>query len=186
MFLELFLPPPTHAELGFTWGKRRFERMRAFGVQWSFLLPKSPQTNDFGVSCLELLGSFLKVLSCVFFDLFLVSGFLCFFEILGSLLGPSWGTLGGKSDHFGTLFWRFPVRMPVWCDFGPSGEDFGRHWGGFWCILAGFGDHFGRLFGVVAGSWQTPWPTPWPANLHQKTFAAPHQLGTGRNVAAAT
>ena len=128
----------------------------------------------------------MEVFSHVFFDPIFGERFLMFFEILGLLLGPSWGTLGCKSDHFGTLFSRFPVRMPLWCDFGPSGEDLGRLWGGFWCILAGFGDHFGRVFGVVAGSLQTPWQTPWPANLHQKTFAAPHLHSTVRNVAAAT
>jgi len=87
----------------------------------------------------------LEVFSHVLFDPIFGERFLMFFEILGLLLGPSWGTLGCKSDHFGTLFSRFPVRMPLWCDFGPSGEDFGRHWGGFWCILAGFGDHFVRF-----------------------------------------
>ena len=128
----------------------------------------------------------MEVFSHVFFDPIFGERFLMFFEILGLLLGPSWGTLGCKSDHFGTLFSRFPVRIPLWCDFGPSGEVRGRLWGGFWLILAGFGDHFGRVFGVVAGSLQTPWQTPWPANLHQKPFAAPHLHSTVRNVAAAT
>ena len=128
----------------------------------------------------------MEVFSHVFFDPIFGERFLMFFEILGLLWGPSWGTLGCKSDHFGTLFSRFPVRMPLWCDFGPSGEVWGRLWGGFWYILAGFGDHFGRVFGVVAGSLQTHWQTPWPANLHQKTFAAPHLHSTVRNVAAAT
>ena len=73
-----------------------------------------------------------------------------------------------------------------WRWASPCPNESGWPSGGFWCILAGFGDHFGWLFGVVAGSLQTPWQTPWPANLHQKTFAAPHQFGTVRNVAAAT
>ena len=160
--------------------------MRALGVQWSFWFPKSSKKWLFGL----LFGAFGKLFvsffPCVFWSYFRWAFFWCFFEILGLLLGPSWGTLGCKSDHFGTLFSRFPVRMPLWCDFGPSGEDLGRLWGRFWCILAGFRDHFGRVFGVVAGSLQTPWQTPLPAKLHHKTSAAPHQFGTVRNVAAAT
>ena len=92
---------------------------------------------------MELLGSFLEVFSHVFFDPIFGERFLMFFEILGLLLGPSWGTLGCKSDHFGTLFSRFPVRIPLWCDFGPSGEALGRVW-----------VHFGRLSGSFwTGFW---------------------------------
>ena len=152
--------------------------MGSDGLVCSQSLPKS----DFWVSFFELLVCFLEVFSDACLNLFLVSVLGCFFMILGLLLGPSWGTLGGKSGHFGTPFWRFPKRTPLWCHFGPFWEDlgalwehFGRIWGSFW-----------EVFGVVAGSLQTPWQTPWPANLHQKTFVAPNLPGTGRNVAAAT
>ena len=57
--------------------------------------------------------------------------FSLFFVFLGLLLGPSWGTLGGKSCHFGTLWGRFPERMPVWCHLGTILNGFGSTLGAF-------------------------------------------------------
>ena len=137
MSWEVFLPPPTHAEVGFTSGIPRFERMKAFGVQWSVLLPESPKKWLLDL----LLGALGALFGCCFrcfFEPIFGECFLKFFVILGLLLGPSWGTLGGKSSHFGTPFWRFPTKLPLWGHFKP-----------FWVDLGAFWEHFGRIWGSI-------------------------------------
>ena len=151
----------------------------------TFFDPKVFQQMRLFVSFLEPFGSFLDVFPMFFKPIFgaRVLTFFCDFRSsFGTLLGYFWVSRW----YFLDTLLEVSQKDATLVSFGSSWEDLGSILRRFGHVLGGFEGHLGRFWVLLQALCRHLGRPPGRQNFITKPFAAPHQLSTGRNVAAAT
>ena len=152
----------------------------------TFFDPKVFQKVSLLCPFLSLLGAFWMFCPMVFFDIFLVRVLLPFLNDFRSPFGTLLGYFGGSKWSFLDTFLEVSQKDATLVSFGPSWEDLGSILRRFGHVLGGFEGHLGRFWVLLQALCRHLGRPPGRQNFITKPFAAPHQLSTGRNVAAAT